>query len=90
MPDKKERDFLANNMFDESYMKVLDLPGKATNTVETCIKEPRFFLSSLDGILIGGLTLSIPACKVLNKVLIYSTCFACIYIAFSPGIPADS
>ena len=36
----------------------------------------RFFLSSLDRFLISGLIFSFPACKVLNRVLLHSTCFA--------------
>ena len=44
------------------------------STVETYIKEPRFFLSSLGRLLISGLVFLFPACKVLNKVLTYSTC----------------
>ena len=55
-------------------------------TVETRIKELRYFLSNLDGFLISGLVLSIPAYKVLTKVLLYSTSFACIYIVFSRRI----
>jgi len=49
---------------------------KNCHTIETHIKEPRLFLSSLDRFLSSGLIFSIPACKVLNKVLIYRTCFA--------------
>ena len=43
-------------------------------------KKPRFFLSSPDRFLNSELVFLIPACKVLNKVLTYSTCSACIYI----------
>ena len=53
-------------------------------TVENQVKEPRYFLSSLDRLLINGLAFSIPAWKILNKVLIYNTCFARIYTTFSP------
>ena len=41
------------------------------STVETRIKEPTFFLGSLDGFLSNGLVFSSPACKVLSKVSIY-------------------
>ena len=34
-------------------------------------KEPRFFLGSLERFLSNGLVFSSPACKVLDKVLIY-------------------
>ena len=42
------------------------------NTVETRIKEPRFFFGSLKRFLIKWLLLQIPACKVLKEVLIYN------------------
>ena len=58
--------------------------------VETHIKELRFFLSSLDRFLISGFVVSIPACKDLNKDLIYSTCLACIYTVCRTRIPDDS
>jgi len=38
----------------------------------------------------GGLAFLIPACKVLTKVLIYNTCFACIDLVFSTRILDDS
>jgi len=60
------------------------------NTVETLMKEPSFFLSNLDRFLISGLIFSIPACKILKKVLIYSTCFAYIYSVFSTRIIDDA
>ena len=64
---------------------------KPHNTVETGIKVPRFLLSSLDRFLNSGWVFLIPACKVLNsKVVIYTTCFACIYTAFSPRVFDDS
>ena len=59
---------------------------KVSVTVETRINKTKFFLSSLDRFLISGLVLFIPACKVLNKVFIYSTCYACICIVFSTRI----
>ena len=59
-------------------------------TVEAHIEETRFFPSSLDRFLICGLILLIPACKVLNKVLIHSTCSASIYTIFSQLILDDS
>ena len=58
--------------------------------MEIRIKEPRFFLISLDGLLISGLILSIQACKVLNKVVMYSTCLAWIDIVFSTRIRNNS
>ena len=60
------------------------------NIVEICIKGPRFFLSSWDRFLISGLVFSIPACMVLNKVVIYTTCVACIYTVFNTRIRDDS
>ena len=54
------------------------------------MKEPRVFLSSLDRFLISGLVFSISACKVLNKALVYSTCFAWIDTVFSTRILDDS
>ena len=54
--------------------------------VETRIKKPRFFLSSPDRFLNSELVFLIPACKVLKKVLTYSTRFACIYIASAQGL----
>ena len=54
------------------------------------MNEPRFFLSSLDRFLISGLVFSIPACKVANKVLIYTTFFASIYTVLSSRILDDS
>ena len=59
-------------------------------TIETLIKEPRVLLINLDRFLINGLVFFIPAYKVLNKVLIYSTCFACIYTVFRTRILDDS
>ena len=58
-------------------------------TVETRIEETCFFLSSLDMFISSGLVFLIPACMVLNKVLIYTTCFACIYTAFSTRLIDD-
>ena len=58
--------------------------------VETHIKELRFFLCSLDRFLISGFLFSIPACEVLNEVLIYSTCFAWIDTVCRTRIPDDS
>ena len=46
----------------------------AVQVVPTCMKEPRFFLGSLDRFLSNWLVFSIPACKVLNKVLICQSC----------------
>ena len=42
------------------------------NAVETCMKEHRFFFDSLNRSLIKWLLFQIPACKVLDKVLIYT------------------
>ena len=56
------------------------------SAVETRIIEPRFFPSSLDRLSISGLVFLIPACNVLNKALIYCTCFACICTVFNTGI----
>ena len=58
-------------------------------TVETCIREPRFCLSSLDRFFISGLLFLIAACRDVKKVLMYTTCFACIYIVFSTRILDD-
>ena len=44
-------------------------------TVEAHIEEPRVFLGSLDRFLSNWLVFSIPACKILNKVLIYQPFF---------------
>ena len=63
---------------------------KKVTTVETRIEEPRFFLSSLDRFLTSGLVFSIPACKVLNKALIYSTCLAWVDTVFSTRILDNS
>ena len=54
------------------------------------MKELSFFLSSLGTLLISGLVLLTPACKVLNKVHIYTTCFACIYTVFSTRVLDNS
>ena len=59
-------------MHDEAWRKNTK---EGLATVENRIKEPRFFLSSLDRFLTNGFVLIILARKVLNKVLIYSTCF---------------
>ena len=43
------------------------------NTVEACIKKLMFFLGSLERLLNNWLVFLIPACKVLNKVLIFQS-----------------
>ena len=54
------------------------------------LKRTYVFQSNLDRFLISGWMFSVPACMILNKVLIYSTCFACFYTAFCTRILCDS
>jgi len=42
-------------------------------TVETRMKDPRFFLVNLDGFFSNGLEFSSPVCKLLIKVLLYQS-----------------
>ena len=57
-----------------------------SNTIETHIKEPRFFFGSVVRFLIESLVFLIPACKVPDKVLVHSICLAHMNNVFSTRI----